>query len=55
MPDHTQTYHLLLLVTDRLNKVNRVHSTGELQSSDVEYAQLLDLEHLLNQMLENND
>ena len=53
MPDLTQINHLLLLVTDRLNKVNRTNATGELTSADVEYGQLLDLEHLLNQMLDN--
>ena len=52
MPDSTQINHLLLLGTDRIIKVNRAKATGELTSADVEYGQLLDLEHLLNEMLE---
>ena len=50
--DPTQTYHLLLLVQERLTKVNATSSSSDLTSSQVEYGQLLDLEHILSGALE---
>lgn len=50
--DPTQTYHLLLLVQERLTKVNSTSSSSDLTSAQVEYGQLLDLEHILTGSLE---
>ena len=50
--DSTQTYHLLLLVQERLTKVNATSSSSDLTSAQVEYGQLLDLEHILTGALE---
>jgi hypothetical protein len=52
--DPTQTFHLLLLVQERLAKTNSSNSSSELTSSQVEYAQLLDLEHILSGALERD-
>ena len=51
--DPTQAYHLLLLVTERINKTNSTSESSDLTSGQVEYAQLLDLEHLLTTALES--
>jgi hypothetical protein len=53
--DPTQTFHLLLLVRERLAKTNSTNSSSELTSSQVEYAQLLDLEHILTDAIERAD
>ena len=53
--DPTQTFHLLLLVQERLAKTNSNSSSSELTSSQVEYAQLLDLEHILSGALERDE
>lgn len=50
--DPTQTYHLLLLVKERLTKTNSTSSSSDLTSAQVEYGQLLDLEHILTGALE---
>lgn len=50
--DPTQTYHLLLLVQERLTKVNATSSSSDLTSAQVEYGQLLDLEQILTGSLE---
>ena len=50
--DPTQTYHLLMLVTERINKTNSTSESSDLTSGQVEYAQLLDLEHILSSALE---
>ena len=50
--DPTQTYHLLLLVQDRLTKVNATSTSSDLTSAQIEYGQLLDLEHILSGALE---
>jgi len=50
--DPTQTYHLLLLVQERLSKVNATSSSSDLTSAQIEYGQLLDLEHILSGALE---
>ena len=50
--DPTQTYHLLLLVQERLTKVNATSSSSDLTSGQIEYGQLLDLEHILSGALE---
>ena len=50
--DPTQTFHLLLLVQERLRKVNSSSSSSDLTSAQVEYGQLLDLEHILTGAVE---
>ena len=50
--DPTQTYHLLLIVQERLSKVNATSSSSDLTSAQIEYGQLLDLEHILSGALE---
>ena len=50
--DPTQAYHLLMLVTERINKTNSTSESSDLTSGQVEYAQLLDLEHILTSALE---
>jgi len=50
--DPTQTYHLLLLVQERLTKINSTSSSSDLTSAQIEYGQLLDLEHILSGVLE---
>ena len=50
--DPTQTYHLLLLVQERLTKFNATSSSPDLTSAQIEYGQLLDLEHILTNALE---
>lgn len=50
--DPTQAYHLLMLVTERINKTNSTSESSDLTSGQVEYAQLLDLEHILSSALE---
>ena len=52
MFDPTQLYHLLLLVQERINKSNATSSSSDLTSSQVEYAQLLDLEHIITGAIE---
>ena len=52
MFDPTQLFHLLLLVQERINKTNSTHSSSDLTSAQVEYGQLLDLEHILTGALE---
>ena len=50
--DPTQTHHLLLLVQERLTKTISTSSSSDLTSAQVEYGQLLDLEHILSGVLE---
>jgi hypothetical protein len=50
--DSTQEFHLLLLVQERLAKVNSTSSSSDLTSGQVEYGQLLDLEHILTNAIE---
>ena len=52
MFDPTQLFHLLLLVQERINKTNSAGSSSDLTSAQVEYGQLLDLEHILTGALE---
>ena len=52
MLDPTQLYHLLLLVQERINKTSHSSSSSDLTSSQVEYGQLLDLEHILTNAIE---
>ena len=52
MFDPTQLFHLLLLVQERITKVNSTSSSSDLTSAQVEYGQLLDLEHILTGALE---
>jgi len=51
--DPTQAYHLLMLVTERITKTDSTSESSDLTSGQVEYAQLLDLEHLLTTALES--
>ena len=53
--DPTQTYHLLLLVQERLRKVNSTSSSADLTSEQIEYGQLLDLEHILTGTIERDE
>jgi hypothetical protein len=53
--DPTQTYHLLLLVQERLRKVNSTNSSPDLTSEQIEYGQLLDLEHILTGTIERDE
>ena len=50
--DPTQIFHLLLLVRERITKVNSTSSSSDLTSAQVEYGQLLDLEHILTGAIE---
>jgi len=50
--DPTQAYHLLLLVTERITKTDSTSESSDLTSGQVEYGQLLDLEHILLSALE---
>ena len=52
--DPTQAYHLLMLVTERIKKINSTSASSDLTSDQVEYAQLLDLEHLFTSALEDD-
>ena len=54
MFDPTQLYHLLLLVQERINKSSSASASPDLTSAQVEYAQLLDLEHILSGALERD-
>jgi hypothetical protein len=53
--DPTQVYHLLLLVQERLRKVNSTNSSPDLTSEQIEYGQLLDLEHILTGAIERDE
>jgi hypothetical protein len=53
--DPTQIYHLLLLVQERLRKVNSTNSSPDLTSEQIEYGQLLDLEHILTGAIERDE
>ncbi len=52
MFDRTQLFHLLLLVQERINKTNSTSESSDLTSAQVEYGQLLDLEHTITGALE---
>lgn len=52
--DPTQTYHLLLLVQERLRKVNSTSASADLTSEQIEYGQLLDLENILTGAMERD-
>ena len=54
MFDPTQLYHLLLLVQERINKTNSTCDSSNLTSQQVEYGQLLDLEHILTGAIERD-
>ena len=54
MFDPTQLFHLLLLVQERINKTNSTSESSDLTSAQVEYGQLLDLEHIITGALESD-